>query len=181
LPAETSRPSRNNKRTSKRYEAIFDGYNNLGTYSQAFDEMFDGQGNVRGPYKGIFAELSPSDASDLEARAEALGRAFTDQHGRYRFNTVMPGAYVVQNGVPRCPHINLMMLGSGIMRRLVTTVFFAERPESVSDPVLECVEDVITRPRLFAVRDTTFDAEGVQAFRFDIVLRGECETPFFLD
>jgi len=79
LPAETSRPSRNNKRTSKRYEAIFDGYNNLGTYSQAFDEMFDGQGNVRGPYKGIFAELSPSDASDLEARAEALGRAFTDQ------------------------------------------------------------------------------------------------------
>jgi uncharacterized circularly permuted ATP-grasp superfamily protein/uncharacterized alpha-E superfamily protein len=79
LPAETSRPSRNNKRTAKRYEAIFDGYNNLGTYSQAFDEMFDGQGNVRGPYKGIFAELSPSDASDLEARAEALGRAFTDQ------------------------------------------------------------------------------------------------------
>ena len=79
MPAETSRPSRNDKRTPKRYEAIFDGYNNLGTYSQAFDEMFDGQGNVRGPYKGIFAELSPSDASDLEARAEALGRAFTDQ------------------------------------------------------------------------------------------------------
>jgi uncharacterized circularly permuted ATP-grasp superfamily protein len=79
LPTETSRPSRNDERTSKRYEAIFDGYNNLGTYSQAFDEMFDGQGNVRGPYKGIFAELSPSDASDLEARADALGRAFTDQ------------------------------------------------------------------------------------------------------
>ena len=93
----------------------------------------------------------------------------------------MPGAYVAENGVPRCPHINLMMLGSGIMRRLITTVFFAERPESVSDPVLECVEDMTTRPRLFAVRDTTFDAEGVQAFRFDIVLRGECETPFFLD
>src|SRR5258705_9819778 len=45
----------------------------------AFDEMFDAQGNVRGPYKGIFAELAPSDASDLEARADALGRAFTDQ------------------------------------------------------------------------------------------------------
>ena len=41
--------------------------------------MFDGQGNVRGPYKGIYAELAPSDASDLEARAEALSRAFSDQ------------------------------------------------------------------------------------------------------
>lgn len=45
----------------------------------AFDEMFDAQGNVRGPYKGIYAELAPSDASELKARAEALGRAFIDQ------------------------------------------------------------------------------------------------------
>ena len=41
--------------------------------------MFDAQGNVRGPYKGIYAELAPSDASELEARADALGRAFIDQ------------------------------------------------------------------------------------------------------
>lgn len=45
----------------------------------AFDEMFDAQGAVRGPYKGIYAELAPSDASELKARAEALGRAFLDQ------------------------------------------------------------------------------------------------------
>lgn len=45
----------------------------------AFDEMFDTQGAVRGPYKGIYAELAPSDASDLKARAEALSRAFLDQ------------------------------------------------------------------------------------------------------
>ena len=79
MPTETARTSRTNGRTSKRYEGIFDGYNSLGSYSQAFDEMFDAQGNVRGPYKGIFAELAPSDASELEARADALGRAFIDQ------------------------------------------------------------------------------------------------------
>ncbi len=45
----------------------------------AFDEMFDNQGSVRTPYKGIYAELAPSDASDLEARSEALARAFIDQ------------------------------------------------------------------------------------------------------
>jgi uncharacterized circularly permuted ATP-grasp superfamily protein len=79
LPSETARTSRTNGRTSKRYDGIFDGYQNVGRYSQAFDEMFDGDGNVRGPYKGIFAELAPSDASELAARADALGRAFFDQ------------------------------------------------------------------------------------------------------
>lgn len=58
---------------------MFDGYNKLGHYAKAFDEMFDASGNVRGPYKGIFAELAPTDASELQARADALGRAFTDQ------------------------------------------------------------------------------------------------------
>src|SRR5271166_3287127 len=62
-----------------RSERIFGGYNTSVAYSMAFDEMFDAQGNVRGPYKGIYAELAPSDASDLKARAEALARAFIDQ------------------------------------------------------------------------------------------------------
>lgn len=66
-------------RSSARSERIFGGYNTSDIYSMAFDEMFDVQGNVRGPYKGIYAELAPSDASELKARAEALARAFIDQ------------------------------------------------------------------------------------------------------
>ncbi|OMC19408.1 circularly permuted type 2 ATP-grasp protein [Mycobacterium colombiense] len=63
-----------------RSEGIFGGYNmSSDAYEMAFDEMFDDQGAVRGPYKGIYAELAPSDASDLKARAEALARAFIDQ------------------------------------------------------------------------------------------------------
>jgi uncharacterized circularly permuted ATP-grasp superfamily protein len=79
LPSETARPSRNAGKSSKRYAGVFAGYRQMGSYSAAFDEMFDAQGNVRAPYKGIFAELAPSDASELEARADALGRAFIDQ------------------------------------------------------------------------------------------------------
>lgn len=66
-------------RSSARSERIFGGYNTSDIYSMAFDEMFDVQVNVRGPYKGIYAELAPSDASELKARAEALARAFIDQ------------------------------------------------------------------------------------------------------
>ena len=66
-------------RPQARSEDIFGGYGMSDSYSLAFDEMFDAQGNVRVPYKGIYAELAPSDASELEARSEALGRAFIDQ------------------------------------------------------------------------------------------------------
>jgi protocatechuate 3,4-dioxygenase beta subunit len=63
----------------------------------------------------------------------------------------------------------------GLTRRLVTTVFFADDPDAVSDPVLDCVQDAAARKRLFATR------ENAGRYRFDIVLRGENETPFFLD
>jgi len=79
VPVETRRQQRGKSPPSKHYERIFDGYNSPSSYVDAFDEMFDAQGNIRGPYKGIYAELAPSDASDLEARAEALSRAFSDQ------------------------------------------------------------------------------------------------------
>src|SRR6195952_878221 len=79
LPADGARSGRKTASSSIRHDGIFGGYNNVGDYSKAFDEMFDAQGNVRGPYKGIFAELAPSDASELEARNDALGRAFIDQ------------------------------------------------------------------------------------------------------
>ena len=79
MPSESGRRTSSTSTASRKHEQIFSGYNKRGSYSKAFDEMFDATGNVRGPYKGIHAELSPSDASELEARSEALGRAFIDQ------------------------------------------------------------------------------------------------------
>jgi protocatechuate 3,4-dioxygenase alpha subunit len=101
------------------------------------------------------------------------GRARTDADGRYSFRTVMPGASS-DNGSPRCPHLNLTVLAIGLTRRLVTTVFFGETPDSVRDPVLDCVADPAARARMFARRENDI-------YRYDIVTRGESETPFFVD
>ncbi|WP_372442953.1 circularly permuted type 2 ATP-grasp protein [Mycolicibacterium baixiangningiae] len=79
LPPESARSSRANGARSKRHEGIFAGYNKMGGYDRAFDEMFDSQGNVRGPYKGIHNAMAPSDASDLHARTDALDRALINQ------------------------------------------------------------------------------------------------------
>ena len=90
---------------------------------------------------------------------------------------MLPGSSREEDGILRCPHINVMVLAIGLTRRLVTTVFFADAP----DPVLECVTDAAARGRLIAKRDAALDSTGVPGYRFDIVLRGENETPFFLD
>ena len=58
---------------------IFGGYRELGSYGAAFDEMFDLRGTVRAPYKGIYTGLAPTGPDELEARSDALGRAFVDQ------------------------------------------------------------------------------------------------------
>jgi protocatechuate 3,4-dioxygenase beta subunit len=109
------------------------------------------------------------------------GRARTDKEGRYRFTTVVPGRYRTEDGIERRSHINMVVLGIGLTRRLVTTVFFPDQPEPASDPVLDCVPTAELRGRLIARRDPSLDANGVPAYRFDVILRGEGETPFFLD
>jgi protocatechuate 3,4-dioxygenase alpha subunit len=91
------------------------------------------------------------------------GRAATDANGEYRFRTIRPGA------IPgRAPHINFLILYSGLMRQLQTVMFF----EASDDPVLACVD---AKERLIAKR------ESPGHFRFDIRLRGGEETPFFDD
>jgi protocatechuate 3,4-dioxygenase alpha subunit len=114
---------------------------------------------------GIFSSCAGADPGFA-----GWGRARTDAEGWYRIRTVVPGSYG-----DRCPHANLMILAIGLTRRLVTTVFFADDPDAVRDPVLDCVKDAAARKRLFAMR------EKADEYRFDIVLRGEDETPFFLD
>ncbi len=92
------------------------------------------------------------------------GRAATDAQGRYRFRTVMPGA-----PAGRAPHVNFILLYSGLMRHLQTVMFFEAR----QDPVLDAVE-ASRRSLLVAAREKN-------TYTFDIRLRGDGETPFFDD
>ena len=119
---------------------------------------------------GIFRHSLDHRCREADPGFRGWGRARTDAKGWYRIKTVLPGSYE-----SRCPHANLMVLAIGLTHRLVTTVFFADDPDSVKDPVLDCVADPVARRRLFARRESTGE------YRFDLILRGENETPFFED
>ena len=93
------------------------------------------------------------------------GRAATDSQGNYRFRTVRPGA---PEG--RAPHVNFMVMYSGLMRILKTTMFF----DNGEDLVLAAVP-AYRREFLVAKK------KSQNILEFNICLRGENETPFFDD
>ncbi len=113
---------------------------------------------------GIFRH--PADPRHAQADPDFLGwgRAATDSNGAYVFRTIRPGA---PQG--RAPHVNVMVMFSGLMRILKTTLFF----DDAADPVLMAVP-ASRRALLIGRRN-----QGV--YEFDIRLRGEDETPFFDD
>lgn len=92
------------------------------------------------------------------------GRTATDSTGMYVFRTVKPGA-----SPGRAPHINFLLLYSGLMRQLQTVMYFDDSPDPLLKGLTERSERLVARK------------EGANRYRFDIRLRGEGETPFFDD
>jgi protocatechuate 3,4-dioxygenase alpha subunit len=129
---------------------------------------------------GIFRHPLDPRHADADPGFYGFGRAFTDAQGFYRFRTIIPGASREPDGALRCPHANLTVLAIGLTRRMVTTIFFSDSPAGADDPVLRCVPET-TRHRLFARKDDTLAADGLPGYRFDVILRGGEETPFFKD
>jgi len=73
-------------------------------------------------------------------------------------------------------------MSSGLMRRVVTTFFFPGEPLNAGDPVFNAIPDASVRERI-VLKPAKMDRAPTDAvaYRLDIVLQGENETPFFLD
>ena len=129
------------------------------------------QANAAGRY------AHPADRGDapLDPAFRGFGRALTDADGRYAFRTVRPGAVPGPGNAPQAPHILVSIVAAGLLRRLVTRIYFPDEPLNETDPVLATVDDPEARRTLIA------RTEGDGRYRFDIVLRGEGETAFFTD
>jgi protocatechuate 3,4-dioxygenase alpha subunit len=119
------------------------------------------------PLDNVILEIWQADAAGRFDNPDFLGwgRAATDGNGNYLFRTIKPGACP-----GRAPHINFLILYSGLMRQLHTVMFFSD----ADDPVLRAVPEP-GRHRLIAHK------LNPARYRFDVRLRGGEETPFFDD
>lgn len=109
---------------------------------------------------------------ELEPGFTGFGRVEVDQDGYYEFVTVKPGVVPAGDGAQQAPHIVLTLHARGVLRHLVTRVYFPDETEAnADDPVLDAVGDPNLARRLVA------EPVG-DGLRFDIHLQGERETPF---
>jgi protocatechuate 3,4-dioxygenase alpha subunit len=100
-----------------------------------------------------------------------FGRTATDADGGFCFRTLKPGRAPGPGNSLQAPHIAVSVMGRGILKRLVTRIYFDGEPGNGEDPIL-ALAPAERRHTLIAHR------EG-EAWRFDIRLRGEGETVFF--
>jgi protocatechuate 3,4-dioxygenase alpha subunit len=106
------------------------------------------------------------------AAFRGFGRCATDVDGTYHIVTCKPGRLPAPDGAVEAPHIDVSVLGRGLLDRLVTRVYFADEPAAnAADPVLATVD-----PARLATLLAERTSDG---YRFDIRLQGPGETVFF--
>lgn len=100
-----------------------------------------------------------------------FGRCATDAAGEFRFATLKPGPVPAKGNAFQAPHVTISIFARGLLKQLVTRLYFAGEALNDQDPVLAAVAPsrratLIARPA----------GEGL--WRLDIRLQGSDETVF---
>lgn len=126
------------------------------------------QANVDGKY------ASPGDAQEkpLTPGFLGFGRSPTDDDGVFHFTTIKPGPVPSPDGSMQAPHLVVVVFMRGILRQLVTRLYFPGEPTNETDPILQLVPEerratLIARP------------VGDGALEWNVALQGPDETVFF--
>jgi len=117
-------------------------------------------------------EPVPDALLEIWQPATGFGRARTDSEGAFSFSTVKPGTVPAPDGRMQAPHFNVTIFARGLLRHLVTRMYFPDETEAnASDPVLNLVEA--------ARRETLIARNCGGVLHFDVRLQGDRETVFF--
>ncbi len=126
------------------------------------------QANSQGKY------ASPEDPQDkpLDRGFRGNGRSLTDEAGVFRFRTIKPGRVPAPDGKLQAPHLVVTVFMRGLLKQLVTRMYFPDEAANAEDPVLGSVP-AERRATLVARKR----ADG--ALEWNLVLQGRNETVFF--
>jgi protocatechuate 3,4-dioxygenase, beta subunit len=134
------------------------------------------QANAAGRYiHKVDQHNAPLDPNFLGA-----GRCLTDSEGNYKFYTIKPGAYPWGNhpNAWRPNHIHFSLFGNQITSRLVTQMYFPGDPLLDYDPVFKGVPEKYRHLLVSSFNLDFTEPDFALGYQFDIVLRGDHETPF---
>ena len=123
---------------------------------------------------GKYAHPEDDQKKPLEPGFQGFGRIPVDEGGRFSFNTIKPGAVPGPNGKPQAPHIAFSVFMRGLLRRLVTRIYFPDEPANAGDFVLNVVE-----PGRRATLIARKSALQIGTLEWNVILQGPDETVFF--
>jgi protocatechuate 3,4-dioxygenase, alpha subunit len=128
------------------------------------------QANAHGKYN------HPEDTQDkpLEPGFNGYGRVPTNAEGMFRFNTIKPGPVPGPNGKQQAPHLAVSVFMRGVLRRLVTRMYFPDDERNSGDHILNLVE--AARRTTLIAKNTADDPASLE---WNVVLQGPEETVFF--
>ena len=98
----------------------------------------------------------------------------TDNDGVFRITTIKPGRVPAPGSGLQAPHLNVTIFTRGLLKHLITRMYFSNEPANDEDPVLQRVP-AERRQTLIA----TPSGGRPGAFKWNVILRGERETVFF--
>jgi protocatechuate 3,4-dioxygenase alpha subunit len=103
-----------------------------------------------------------------------FGRVPTGDDGGFRFTTIKPGPVPGPHGTTQAPHLVVTIFMRGLLKHLLTRIYFPDETLNATDSVLALVP-AERRTTLIARQDPS--AAGMLAW--NIILQGESETVFF--
>jgi protocatechuate 3,4-dioxygenase beta subunit len=107
------------------------------------------------------------DAASPTRSFENRSRFNCDEHGRYEFETIVPGPYRMDATTWRSPHLHFLIRAIGL-KTLVTQLFFDSAPYLDTDPFV--------KPALIIpLQQVHTDAGSYRRGRFDIVLADDVD------
>ncbi len=123
---------------------------------------------------GKYAHPEDNQNKPLEPGFQGYGRIPVDSGGRFCFVTIKPGPVPGPQGKPQAPHLAVSVFMRGLMKRLVTRIYFPDDPANAGDFVLSLVPPE-RRATLIAQRN----ANEIGTLEWNVILQGLNETVFF--
>ncbi|MGA7091089.1 MAG: protocatechuate 3,4-dioxygenase subunit alpha [Candidatus Acidiferrales bacterium] len=126
---------------------------------------------------GKYAHPEDTQEKSLEPGFIGYGRVSTDADGRFRFSTIKPGAVPGPSGKSQAPHIVVSFFARGLLRRLVTRIYFADEPANAEDFALGLIEPA--RRQTLIAKKLAAPPGTSGAYEWNVILQGPSETVFF--
>ena len=117
------------------------------------------------------ADADGSFPEQPDAAFRGFGRCPTDDGGTYGICTIKPAAVAGPGGATAAPYILVAVFMRGLLRPVITRLYFPDEAANAHDPVLSSIPE--------PERSTMVATKAEDGYQFDIRLQGEGQTAFF--